>query len=168
MSERAPPPVQYPQNHRFPLGDQYDHLSRTFLRQRPTTERCLHDGEKLLPVGRIGCAVPSLANQPLEEMFFPHTQRASRALQAKPAHLSGGIFHLRHIFLHQKWLHLHGNWLSWQWYVPVQSNLLCHHSGNGHSGWGRGAVYCVPIPSLYLDPHLLNYMRIRSKERLHH
>ena len=57
----------------LPLGDQDDRLPRAFLGQCHIMECFLHNGDNLLPIGGIRCAVLSLSNQPLAEVFCSQT-----------------------------------------------------------------------------------------------
>ena len=60
----------------------------------------------------------------------------------------------------------HRDWISWRWGVPVEIFPLCRNCGEGQSGWGWGAVHCVPIPSPHPDPCLSNKRRIGCNEVL--
>ena len=51
--------------------------------------------------------------------------------------------------------------------MPVEIDPFFRHCGNGHSGWGCGALHCVLIPPLNPDPCLLNKIRVECKEGLH-
>ena len=51
--------------------------------------------------------------------------------------------------------------------MPVQTDPLRRHGGDGHSGGGQGAVHGVLVTSSNPDPCLSNKKRIGREEELH-
>ena len=53
------------------------------------------------------------------------------------------------------------------WDMPVELLPLRHQCVEGHSGWGRGAVYWGLVPYPHLDPCLSNNRWIVCNEGFH-
>ena len=51
--------------------------------------------------------------------------------------------------------------------MQIQLDPLFCHGGNGHSGWGRGEVHGVLVPSYHLNLCLLNERWIGREEGLY-
>ena len=117
-------------------------------------ELFLHDGDNLLPVGGIRRFFLRCSNQPLADVLRSHSQWAAQAVQAKPAHCPSNLFILQDGVIHQETKVSHRDRLSWRWNVLVDLDPFLRHFGDGHSGWGWGAVHCVLIQSLHPDPCL--------------
>ena len=102
------------------------------------------------------------------EVFRPHSQRSSQAVHADTNHLPGNILVFGDKLINGEWVTSHGDNLDQRWYILVQIHLLRRHVVNGNSGWGRGEVNSVLVPSLHLDPRLSDERCIGSEDGLHY
>ena len=105
--------------------------------------------------------------KPLTEVFRPHYRQYYQEVQRKPVHFPGNLLVFGDQVLNGKWSHTHGDRLDRQWDVPVQLYPLRRHTVDGHSGWGRGVVNGVLVPSPHPYPQLYDHRQIGSDEGLH-
>ena len=152
----------------IPLGNQDYCLPSALVDESPIAEHCMYYEDNLLTVGGVSRFVLHRLVQPLTELFLPNSRRSVRSVQAKPAYFPGDHLVFRNRVLNEEWIHSHGGWLDRRWDVPVQLYPLRRHVVDGHSGWRRGAVNGVLIPTPYSDPRLSYQRWIGSKEGLHH
>ena len=96
-----------------PLGYHQHRLSVTRNRKFSSHEGCMNYGNNILPVSRVGVALPRCCTKPHPDMFGSHAGWAFNEMLLQTQHCLGNLLLPRDTFIHWEEGHLYGNRLPW-------------------------------------------------------